>query len=66
MNEGHDRAADAAETELADLERRAERLGDEIDETRSDWEAKKQDPNVPGAAGNPERADSGNLPEGAQ
>jgi hypothetical protein len=40
---------DEAERELADLEQRSEKLGDEIDETRDDWEGKKADDSVPGA-----------------
>ncbi len=43
------------------LEERNEALGEQIDETRSDWEAKKADPKVPGAAGDPVAAE-GNLP----
>ena len=48
-----------AERELADLEERSEKLGDEIDETRDDWEAKKADDSVPGAAGEPSHAEEG-------
>ena len=40
---------DEAELELAELEQRSEKLGDEIDETRDDWEGKKADDAVPGA-----------------
>jgi hypothetical protein len=40
---------DEAERELADLEQRSERLGDEIDETREDWKGKQADDAVPGA-----------------
>ena len=36
-----------------------ERLGEHIDETRKDWEAKKADAGVPGAAGAPGRAEEG-------
>ena len=49
------------EDEVDRLEERADALGEEIGETRRDWEAKKRDPDVPGAAGDPERAD-GDLP----
>jgi predicted nucleic acid-binding Zn-ribbon protein len=45
----HDRQADRLEREMDDMEQQSERLGDNIDETRKDWEAKKQDPSVPGA-----------------
>ena len=47
---------DEAERELADLEQRSEKLGEEIDETRDDWEAKKADPSVPGAGGDEQQA----------
>jgi hypothetical protein len=35
--------------QLDDMEKRSERLDDEIGETRKDWESKKADPGVPGA-----------------
>ena len=42
------------ERELEDMEERSERLEDDIDSARENWERKKQDPSVPGAAGEPE------------
>jgi hypothetical protein len=45
----HDEQAEELEREAEDMEQRSERMGDEIDETRRDWEAKEQDPGVPGA-----------------
>lgn len=59
--EGHERAAARAEDEVDRLEERADALGEQIDETREDWEHKKHDPDVPGAAGDPDRAE-GDLP----
>ena len=50
------------ERELEDMEKRADRLEDEIDEARENWKRKKADPNIPGAAGDPERADEGPRP----
>ena len=47
---------DEAESDLSDLERRAEELGEQIDDTRGDWEDKKADPSVPGAVDDPSRA----------
>jgi hypothetical protein len=47
------------ERELREMEERSERLEDEIDDTRKDWERKKADSSVPGAAGDPERAEGG-------
>jgi hypothetical protein len=59
----HDREADHIEHELTDMQERSQRLEDEIDDARADWERKKRDPDVPGAAGNPERAEEGPQPE---
>jgi hypothetical protein len=59
MTEDHRRQADAAERELADMEERSERVGEHIDEARKDWEAKVADDAVPGAGGNPDRAEEG-------
>jgi hypothetical protein len=55
-----ERSADDLDREVADLEQSAEKVQDNIDETRSDWNAKKDDPAVPGAAPDPEdRIDAG-------
>lgn len=62
MSEHEDRA-DAMERDLHDMEARSERLEHEIEDTREDWERKKADPGVPGAAGDPEAAESGPRPE---
>jgi hypothetical protein len=59
MTEDHEDTAAAAERELADMEERSARVGEHIDDARKDWEAKKQDPAVPGAAGDPDRAEEG-------
>jgi hypothetical protein len=59
MTEDHEQQAKAAERELADLQERSERVGEHIDEARKDWEAKKADAAVPGAAGDPDRAEEG-------
>ena len=58
----HDRQADRLERELDDMQERSERLQDEIDSTGGDWESKKRDDRVPGAAGQPEEAE-GTGPE---
>ena len=44
MTEDYQKQADAAEREVADMEERSERVGELIDETRKDWEAKVEDP----------------------
>ncbi len=59
MTPEYEQQADAAERDLADMEQRADRLGDDIQDAREDWEAKKADPGVPGAAGDPHRAEEG-------
>jgi hypothetical protein len=59
MSTDHEGQADAAERELADMEERSERVGEHIEEARKDWEAKVADPGVPGAAGDPDRAEEG-------
>jgi hypothetical protein len=42
-------AAEEMEAELADMEHRSDEVGEEIDDARSDWEAKQADDSVPGA-----------------
>lgn len=59
MTEDHQQQAEAAERELADMQERSERVGENIDEARKDWEAKVADPSVPGAGGDPDRAEEG-------
>lgn len=39
------------DAEVADLEKAAENVQGDIDETKKDWESKKGDESVPGAAG---------------
>jgi hypothetical protein len=45
------------------MQHRSERLEGEIEQTRRDWERKKHDPDVPGAAGDPDRAEQELPPE---
>ena len=59
MTEDHRQQAEAAERELADMEERSERVGEHIDEARHDWQAKVADSGVPGAVGDPDRAEEG-------
>ena len=54
-----EQAKEEADRQVADLEKRSEQVGERIQETRKDWEAKKQDSAVPGAAGDPDRAEEG-------
>ena len=59
MSTDHEGQAEAAEREFADMEERSERVGEHIDEARKDWDAKVADPAVPGAGGDPDRAEEG-------
>jgi hypothetical protein len=49
----HERQADRLEHEAERMERETDRLEEQIDETRREWEAKEQDPGVPGAQPHP-------------
>jgi hypothetical protein len=51
------------EREVDEMQDRSDRLKEEIADTREDWERKKADPSVPGAAGDPEKAEEGPRPE---
>jgi hypothetical protein len=50
----HDEQAQQPERDAAGLEEDSDRVGELIDETRRDWEAKEQDPAVPGAQPDPD------------
>ena len=52
------------EDQVEALQHDADRLGKDIEATRRDWEAKKADPAVPGAEGDPETAGDGDVPGG--
>jgi hypothetical protein len=45
----HEELHERAEHEADDLERRNQKLGEDIQSTRQDWESKKSDESVPGA-----------------
>jgi hypothetical protein len=57
------RVTEQPEREVEDMEKRVSKLDDQIDEVREDWERKKADSSVPGAAGDPEKAEQGPQPE---
>jgi hypothetical protein len=59
MSEEYEQQAKEAERELADMEERSERVGEHIDEARKDWDEKVADSDVPGAVGDPDRAEEG-------
>jgi len=45
----HQQKADSLEREIAEMEERSEQLGDEIADTRKDWEEKRRDETIPTA-----------------
>ena len=49
--ESHEAKAEELERDLDDMDERREQLGDEIEQAGDDWERKKRDSRVPGAAG---------------
>ena len=53
-----------AERDVEEMQEQSDRLGDEIDDAREDWERKKADSSVPGAVGDPQESedDSGARP----
>jgi hypothetical protein len=51
------------ERDVEEMQERADRLEEEIDDVRKDWERKKADSSIPGAAGDPEKAEEGPRPE---
>ena len=59
----HTEHADRLEQDADHLAERSADLGEEISDVREDWEHKKRDPEVPGAAGNPEAAERELPPE---
>jgi hypothetical protein len=46
--------AEQMEHDAERMEHDSERVGDHIDEARQEWEAKEQDPSVPGAQPDPD------------
>jgi hypothetical protein len=46
------------ERELEDMQERADKLEEEIEGVREDWERKKSDPSIPGATGAQEDEDT--------
>ena len=47
------------ERNVEEMQERSDRLEEQIEDTREDWERKKRDASVPGAVGDPDRADNG-------
>ena len=53
----HEAKADELERELDDLQEHTDKLGDEIEDAGEQWERRKADDRVPGAAGEPSEDD---------
>jgi hypothetical protein len=47
------------EHNVDEMQERSDSLEEQIEDTREDWERKKRDSRVPGAAGDPEKAEQG-------
>ena len=47
------------ERDVEEMQERSDRLEEQIEDTREDWERKQRDSRVPGAAGDPEQAEEG-------
>ena len=53
----HEAKADELERKLDEMDERSAKLGDEIGDAGEEWERRKADDKVPGAAGEPSQAD---------
>ena len=53
----HEAKADELERELDQMQEQSDKLGGEIESAGEEWERRKADDKVPGAAGAPEQAD---------
>jgi len=62
--EDHEEIADSAEREAEDLKHQGDKLGEDIEATREDWEAKQDDSGVPGAL--PDPGEEGDTAQAAQ
>jgi hypothetical protein len=49
----HEQQGERLESELERLDEHSDEVGERIDETRREWEAKEDDPAVPGAQPDP-------------
>ena len=49
----HDEQAEKLAQELERLDEHSDEVGERIDEARRDWEAKEDDPTIPGAQPDP-------------
>jgi phage shock protein A len=52
--EEHEKLAEDLDADVEEMQAHADKLKEEIDETRDDWESKQQSEDVPGAQPPPE------------
>jgi hypothetical protein len=50
----HEEQARDLERDAEKMEQHSDKLGERIEETRREWEAKEQDPSIPGAQPDPD------------
>jgi hypothetical protein len=62
----HEEQAERMERDADRMEHESEKVGEHIDETRSDWEAKEQDDAVPGAQPDDEEEPGDEEEDGGQ
>jgi hypothetical protein len=53
----HEEHAEELEREADKLDEHSDEVGEDIDEARREWEAKEDDPGVPGAQPDPDEED---------
>jgi hypothetical protein len=59
----YEKKADRLDDEVETLQERSDQLGEQIADTREDWERKQADDSVPGATGEPASASELPPPE---
>ncbi len=57
-DEDHEQLADELDKRADELDERSDELAEEIEDTRTDWRAKRRDDTVPGAPPPPRDEDS--------
>jgi hypothetical protein len=55
----HEERAREMERDADEMEEHSAKVGEQIDETRREWDAKERDPSIPGAQPDPEEEEDG-------
>ena len=58
----HEEQAREMERDVDKLEEHSDEVGERIEETRREWEAKEQDPSIPGAQPDPDEEKEESVP----